>query len=295
MRNAHRRGRRPHHGRRGHRRFCLAKRKAGGALARPTAKHCRPTKRIEAELRDYLALYQADEHPERIVELRRIALDAMGEFARFTPYLTGPVLAGIAGPYAQIELQLFPESSKEVELFLLDRDLAYEGTDERRYTGDRARAVAVISLLWQGVPLRLSVFDPRDERAATKTTQTGQSHGAGWHCRSARAGGKRRWRPAGVTSWFSAAPALAAAAAGFLVGPALLRLGGGGEGKALRAASFADLQGRQRRLAEWNGKVLLCNFWATWCAPCREEIPLLVSARQKYGPSGVENPRDRHR
>jgi thiol-disulfide isomerase/thioredoxin len=81
---------------------------------------------------------------------------------------------------------------------------------------------------------------------------------------------------------------LAAAVAGFLAGPALLKLGGAGEGEALRAASFADLEGRPRRLAEWNGKVLVCNFWATWCAPCREEIPLLVAARQKYGPSGVE-------
>ena len=61
-----------------------------------------------------------------------------------------------------------------MELFLLDRSIAYEASDERRYTGDRARAVAVISLDWQGVPLRLSVFDPRDERAALKTTPAGR-------------------------------------------------------------------------------------------------------------------------
>ena len=81
---------------------------------------------------------------------------------------------------------------------------------------------------------------------------------------------------------------LAAAAAGFLAGPALLRLSGDSEGAVLGAAAFGDLEGRRRRLAEWRGKVLVCNFWATWCAPCREEIPLLVAARQKHGPSGVE-------
>jgi thiol-disulfide isomerase/thioredoxin len=81
---------------------------------------------------------------------------------------------------------------------------------------------------------------------------------------------------------------LAAAAAGFLAGPALLSLGADKESEALQAASFADLGGRQRRMAEWNGKILVCNFWATWCAPCREEIPLLVASRQKYGASGVE-------
>jgi thiol-disulfide isomerase/thioredoxin len=80
---------------------------------------------------------------------------------------------------------------------------------------------------------------------------------------------------------------LAAAAVGYLAGPVLLRLGGGGEGE-LGSASFLDLEGKPRRLTEWRGKVLVCNFWATWCAPCREEIPLLIAARQKYGPSGVE-------
>jgi hypothetical protein len=154
--------------------FALAKRKAARRLGAADGEALPANDEIEAELRDYLALYQAEEHPERVGELRRIALEAMREFERFSPYLTGPVLAGLAGPYAQIELQLFPESSKEVELFLLDRGINYEATDERRYTGDRARAVALIATDWQGVPLRLSVFDPRDERAAMKTTQAGK-------------------------------------------------------------------------------------------------------------------------
>jgi len=81
---------------------------------------------------------------------------------------------------------------------------------------------------------------------------------------------------------------IAAGAAGFLAGPALLQPGRGREGEFLRSASFPDLDNNMRRLSEWDGKVLVCNFWATWCAPCREEIPLLVAARQKYGPSGTE-------
>jgi hypothetical protein len=154
--------------------FALAKRKAARGLGASNAEALPGNDEIEAELRAYLALYQADEHPERVAELRGLALQAMRALERFNPYLTGPVLSGTAGPYAEIELQLFPESTKEVELLLIDRDIPYEASDERRYSGDRARAVAVISLDWQGVPLRLSVFDPRDERSALKTTLAGR-------------------------------------------------------------------------------------------------------------------------
>ncbi len=129
---------------------------------------------MEAELRAYHALYQAEEHPGRIVELRRVALDAMRSLERFNPYLTGPVLKGIAGRYAEIDLQLFPDNAKEVELFLLDRSIPYSASEVRRYSGDRVRSVSVLSLTWQGASLKLSVFDPRDERLTLKTSQSGR-------------------------------------------------------------------------------------------------------------------------
>jgi hypothetical protein len=79
-----------------------------------------------------------------VAELREIALDAMRTLERFSPYLTGPVLKGIAGPYAEIELQLFPDSIKEVEIFLLDRNIAYTTHEGRRYAGDRAHAMSAL-------------------------------------------------------------------------------------------------------------------------------------------------------
>jgi hypothetical protein len=154
--------------------FALAKRKAARQLGAADTESLPTNDEIEAELRDYRALYQADEHPERIAELRRVALEAMRALERFSPYLTGPVLKGIAGPYAEIDLQLYPDSAKDVELFLLERNIAFDTSEGRRYSGDRAHAVSLFKLDWLGIPLRLSVFDPRDERLALKTSQTGR-------------------------------------------------------------------------------------------------------------------------
>jgi len=46
--------------------------------------------------------------------------------------------------------------------------------------------------------------------------------------------------------------------------------------------------GATRHLREWRGKVLLVNFWATWCLPCRQEIPLLQRARDQYQDRNLE-------
>jgi hypothetical protein len=154
--------------------FALAKRKAARQVGAAEGEALPANEEIEAELRAYLALYQAEEHPERLAEMRRAALDAMQALEQFSPYLTGSVLTGIAGPNSEIELQLFPESAKEIEIFFLDRNLPYTTREVRRYSGDRGRAVSVFSLLWEGVPLTLSVFDPRDERMTLKTSRAGR-------------------------------------------------------------------------------------------------------------------------
>jgi len=154
--------------------FALAKRKAARVLGATDTEALPANDEIEAELRAYRALYQAEEHPLRIAQLREVALDAMRTLERFHPYLTGPVLSGLAGPYAEIELQLFPESAKDVELFLLERGIAFETHETRRYSGDRAHAVSAFSLLWQDCAVKLSVFDPRDERVALKTSPAGK-------------------------------------------------------------------------------------------------------------------------
>ena len=54
------------------------------------------------------------------------------------------------------------------------------------------------------------------------------------------------------------------------------------------ALKLKDLRGRSHRLSDYNGKVVLLNFWATWCPPCRAEVPDLVRWQREYGASGLQ-------
>jgi len=59
-------------------------------------------------------------------------------------------------------------------------------------------------------------------------------------------------------------------------------------GRPAPALSLPDGAGRVRGLGEWRGRVLVVNFWATWCGPCRDEIPLLVSLQSDYRAQGLQ-------
>src|SRR5574337_1673050 len=57
---------------------------------------------------------------------------------------------------------------------------------------------------------------------------------------------------------------------------------------ALLDLALPDLAGKEQPLAQWRGKVLVVNFWATWCAPCREEMPEFIKAQSEYGAKGLQ-------
>jgi hypothetical protein len=155
--------------------YALAKRKAAHQLGADDTQALPGNEEIESELRAYQALYQGDEQRDRIRSLRMKALEAMRALAQFRPYLAGAVLKGVAGRYSDIELQLFTDDSKAVELLLLNRNLEYDTADERHFAGDRERTVPVLKLDWEGVPLRLCIFQANDERGPLKGSASGRA------------------------------------------------------------------------------------------------------------------------
>jgi peroxiredoxin len=78
----------------------------------------------------------------------------------------------------------------------------------------------------------------------------------------------------------------AAITAMLLVAISSLVLGQGG--KPAPELELKDVEGRALRLSDYKGKVVLLNFWATWCAPCRAEMPDLVKWQREYKKRGLQ-------
>ena len=95
-------------------------------------------------------------------------------FERFNPYLTGAVLTGTAVWHAVINLQLFTDSVKEVELFLLNNQMAYKTRERRIRFGGEQRAIPSFSLLGAEAMVDIDVFTTEDMRTAPKNLTEGK-------------------------------------------------------------------------------------------------------------------------
>ena len=58
-------------------------------------------------------------------------------------------------------------------------------------------------------------------------------------------------------------------------------------GAPLPHVALPDPAGRPRTLLEWQGRPMLINFWATWCSPCRKEVPELIELQREFGDRGL--------
>lgn len=101
---------------------------------------------VEEEVRIYNALYLSDTQPQRLQDLRQLALTLMQDLQAFSPYLTGAVLNGTASAHSDIYLHLFPDNPKEVSYFLLNKNISFE-TSETPHFRYKNEMVETLSFL----------------------------------------------------------------------------------------------------------------------------------------------------
>lgn len=121
---------------------------------------------IEAEVHAYNELFFGDTQPARLLHLRQLALELMNELADFSPYLVGAVLNGFAGEHSDIHLHLFAQSPKDVEIYLLNKDISFE-VSEAASLKSRSEAIEIVSFMWRNEGIHLTLYGPDDLRGAT--------------------------------------------------------------------------------------------------------------------------------
>lgn len=154
--------------------LALAKRKAARQAGAPDTRSLPTNEEVEDALRAYQQLYLPDQQQERLRHLRSCALQMMGTLEQFNPHLSGSVLRGNAGKYTSIDLHLFTDSAKEVEMFLLNRQIPFRSRDRRLWIGDEQRSVPGFSVSMPDADFDIVVFGNRDLRLPLRSTPEGR-------------------------------------------------------------------------------------------------------------------------
>lgn len=149
--------------------YASAKRKAARQAGAPSTQQLPDNREIEAALRSWQALYQRESHASHLQALREAAITAMKWLAPFNPWLTGSVWSGTAGPHSDINLQLFTDDGKALELFFLNGQQEYHMGQRKVRIGDRTLDATVISFTVQGFPVNATLLPLDLQRIVQKT------------------------------------------------------------------------------------------------------------------------------
>lgn len=150
--------------------YSSAKRKAARQISGDARSCTLPDNaQIEQEVRLYQALFQSDTQPALLRHLRTLALEAMQALAQFHPMLTGAVFNGTAGAHCDIHLHLFADSAKEVELFLLDKQIPIALSETPHFKGGHHKPVETVSFPWKQETIHAALYQIDDLRGALKT------------------------------------------------------------------------------------------------------------------------------
>lgn len=138
---------------------------------------------VESELRRWLATFGGERHRERLRALRVLALQLMQRLAAFEPHLVGAVLNGTATEHSDIRLQLFADSAKDVEIFLLNEGVDFEVFEDDAAPGATQELLQFViqPARTRGMPARLGVVLAIHDRNAIRTAPRGSSNDPDLH------------------------------------------------------------------------------------------------------------------
>ena len=123
---------------------------------------------VEDEVRIYNELFFSDTQPARLLHLRRTAAMLMLDLQAFAPHLTGAVLNGTASEQSDIHLQLFADSAKDVEIFLLNKNMPFEVSETPHFKGRAHEPVETVSFMWHDEGVHLHLYQTDDMRGAMR-------------------------------------------------------------------------------------------------------------------------------
>ena len=147
--------------------YAIAKQKAAQQVL-GTARYSRDflpdNSLMEQQVHLHNQLFLAHTQPQRLLHLRRLALQVMQELAQFNPHLSGAVLNGTAGEHAGILIQLFVDSNKDVAIYLLNQGVQFDVSESHQDPGRMHAPLETLSFMRDSEAVHLVLFCSEDLR-----------------------------------------------------------------------------------------------------------------------------------